>query len=340
MEFNKLFEAIVDDAVTRANRTARFTGAVGAKAITPRYVAETIKPGEKILNFGAGIPDKTTGKYFHSEQIRAKGGIVDEYDFGDNAVGSLKKGYQTVFASNVLNVQSTLHMLKMTLDNIKYCVGEGGRAVFNYPLMPRLGGMSNDEVAAAIEKVFGTPPVRVGGTRQAPIWEVKPDSAPKTSTLRTLKNTPVNRYQSVGKRVGFQIYVHKNYMEDVIPAFILDQALMILKRTHPKFKYNSVMYNTMTGDVRFDEAPDFDTAREPHVGDMVKVDKHGNVTTGHSDNIWHHKWMWVKDDYQGFDIEKNREWSKHWLSKMPETAKGTDESFQQQLNKYKIKDTE
>ncbi len=339
MKFELLLENILSD-VEQANKTARSgAGAVGGKAITPRYVADTLKPGETILNFGAGVPDKVTGKYFHSELLRAKGGVVDEYDFGRNSTGALGRKYQTVFASNVLNVQSGPEMLSKTLNQIKDSVAPGGRVVFNFPTVPRYNTMSADEVATFITAVFKAEPMRVGGTRQAPLWEVKPAKSEVHPSLKTLKGSSIERHKrSVGKKVGPQIYVHKDYAGEVVPSDVLEKAKGILAKTNPDFEYNSIMYDTSNGTVRFDEAPDFDTAREPHVGDMVKVDKDGKVSTGHSDSIWHHKWLWVKEDYPGFDVNKSREWSRTWLNKVPEIAKGTDNSFMSQLKKYKVTD--
>lgn len=160
------------DAIERANRSARSAGAVSGKAITPRYVAETLQPGETILNFGAGKPNPLTGLYDHSEMLRNAGGKVWEYDFGRNAIGdnALARQYDTVMASNVLNTQSDVDMLLRTLEQIRNSAGR--RAVFNYPASPRYFDGTADDVFEATRQVFGTDPLRVGGTRQAPLIEV------------------------------------------------------------------------------------------------------------------------------------------------------------------------
>ena len=98
------------------------------------------------------------------------------------------------------------------------------------------------------------------------------------------------------------------------------------------------MWDHKTNLIRFDEVSDFDTAREPHVGKYIAVFPDGNIREGQSNNIWHHKWLWVKDDYQGFDVNKSMEWSKTWLGKVPEIAKGTDNSFKTQLQKYGLEE--
>ena len=160
------------EAVARANSSARSLGAVSGKAITPRYVANTLRPGETILNFGAGKPNPHTGLYDHSELLRRAGGDVSEYDFGRNAVGNdaLAKQYDTVMASNVLNTQSDIDMLLKTLEQMRGSTGR--RAVFNFPSSPRYFDGKADDVMDAARQVFDADPMRVGGTKQAPLIEV------------------------------------------------------------------------------------------------------------------------------------------------------------------------
>lgn len=157
----------------------------------------------------------------------------------------------------------------------------------------------------------------------------------ENTVLYTLKGTPIKRYKNlVGKQVGPQIYVHKNYTDKVIPMDILKKGMSLIGN----FNYNCIMWDAKTNIIRFDEAPDFDTAREPHVGKYIVVSPNGEVREGASNSIWHHKWLWVMDDYNGFDVEKSKLWSKLWLSKNPEVAKGTDASWNAQLSKYGIND--
>jgi len=161
------------DPVERANRSARSLGAVGNKAITPRYVAETLTPGETVLNFGAGKPNPATGLYDHSEMLRRAGGKVWEYDFGRNSVGddALARHYDTVMASNVLNTQSDMDMLLRTLEQIRQSTGQ--RAVFNFPSSPRYIDAKAGDVMDAAAKVFSADPRIVGGSRSAPLIEVR-----------------------------------------------------------------------------------------------------------------------------------------------------------------------
>lgn len=156
------------------------------------------------------------------------------------------------------------------------------------------------------------------------------------AAYKTLRGSTVKRYKNlVGKKVGHQLYVHTDYAHEVIPSDVLKRAEAVLAKNAPDFKHNCVMWDSSRPIVRFDQAPDFDTAREPHVGEFVIVDPRNPnlVNKGRSNAIWHHKWMWVKDNYQGFDVDKSKEWSTIWLAKLGEPAKGTDASWNVQLQK-------
>ena len=75
-------------------------------------------------------------------------------------------------------------------------------------------------------------------------------------------------------------------------------------------------YTKSPNQIRFDTAEDFDTAREPSPGKMFLVDiDNETVNERFSNQIWHHKWLFVKDDYKGFDVMQSYEWSKKMVAK-------------------------
>ena len=158
------------------------------------------------------------------------------------------------------------------------------------------------------------------------------------SALKTLKGSAIKRSTKfgVGKEIGGEIYFHKDYAEDILPDEVLSQALQLLEEEQPGFEYNCLKYNPKTGVVAFQESPDFDSAREPVVGDYVSVNTNtGVVKTGHSNYIWHHKWNWVKNDYSGFDVAKSWNWSKQWLSTLTEVSDGNGiDRWNAQLDKF------
>lgn len=137
--------------------------------------------------------------------------------------------------------------------------------------------------------------------------------------LKTIKGSLIKRSPKygVGKEIGGQIYFHKDYVDKVCPE-LYDLAKDILEEEYPDFRYNCLMYDKSKPDtLRFDEASDFDTAREPMPGTMYSVDTDtGKITKRYSPQIWHHKWLWVMDDYKGFNVEEAYEWSKKWLEKI------------------------
>lgn len=163
-------------------------------------------------------------------------------------------------------------------------------------------------------------------------YQEMPDS------YKTLKGSVVKRSKyGVGKQMGSQVYLHKDYVSDVIPKKVWENALKVLSDADSDFEYNCVMYDTKTGDVRFDEAPDFDESREPIVGDTITVKPDGTVKRGHSNYIWHHKWLWVKNDYQGFDVNQSKAWSNKWLGTLTETADGNGiERWNTQLDRFNL----
>jgi hypothetical protein len=106
--------------------------------------------------------------------------------------------------------------------------------------------------------------------------------------------------------------VHRSY-EHVLPDS-LQQAKAALPHG---FDYTVVKFNYHTKVYSFVMCPDFDTADEPTVGDIhtVKSDGTASFRRGSVDPwIYHHKWLFVADDYAGFDVEQSRKRSRAWLS--------------------------
>lgn len=156
------------------------------------------------------------------------------------------------------------------------------------------------------------------------------------STLKTYKGSPIKRSKyGVGKEIGGDIYLHRDYADIVVPDDIMQFAEQCLSEYDPRFQYNCIRYSPKTGAVSFQEAPDFDTAREPVVGDYITVLPDGTVKTGHSNYIWHHKWLWVMNDYTGFDVVDSWEWSRTWLNTLQEVSDGNGiQRWNAQLRRY------
>jgi hypothetical protein len=119
--------------------------------------------------------------------------------------------------------------------------------------------------------------------------------------------------RKAGKKVGSCTYVHREYAREAIPADVLGKAQKCLSKDDRD--YTCIKHDRKTGNITFQWCHDFNTAHEPTVGKCVIVKPDGSVKTlpeKVNPQIWHHKWMWVKDDYPGFDIEASKCRSKQW----------------------------
>lgn len=170
-DFVKLIREATEEEVRIANSTSRSSPAVGMNAIVPKYVLSIAKPSQKILDFGAG---KTA---MHTAMLRDNGLDVVAYDFGSNTgtnlhdPNALSKQYDIVYASNVLNVQSSPEMLQETLTQIFDVVKTGGVFIGNYPMSPRkIPDMKSRDLEGKLAEIFRSVRI-VGGTRSTPIFE-------------------------------------------------------------------------------------------------------------------------------------------------------------------------
>lgn len=161
----------------------------------------------------------------------------------------------------------------------------------------------------------------------------------------TEKGTPIRRHgvTGIGKLVGHHLHLHRDYAVEAIQAIKaatpavglrLRLAMDYQVGMFPSFEYQCLRLDLRDGLVRFDEAPDFDSAREPHVGKWLLVCHDGYVKTGESNSIWHHKWLWVKPDYQGFEVKESRSWSARYVPLLKEPPRGTDKSWRAQLAQH------
>lgn len=161
------------------------------------------------------------------------------------------------------------------------------------------------------------------------------------SKLKTFKGSSIQRSKKygVGKEIGGEIYFHKSYADEIVPSAILEDAIDILQDNYPNFQYNCMKYDPKRNRIAFQECPDFDIAREPVVGDWIAIefknDEDFKITTGHSNYIFHHKWIWCRNDYSGFNVSDSWNWSKKWLSTLEETSDGNGIArWNAQLDKY------
>ena len=160
------------------------------------------------------------------------------------------------------------------------------------------------------------------------------------NALKTLKGSRVGYSKfGIGKAVGSKIYVVNGAHHGIIPQDVWDKAKKILvdKWLSPSL-FNTLCYDFKKPHiVRFDVCEGFCTEREPVVGQMVFVDtESGEIWKKYNSQCYHHKWLIVPEDYEGFDVQASYMWSQHWLSKLPEVASGYPHKWAEQLKKYNI----
>lgn len=165
---------------------------------------------------------------------------------------------------------------------------------------------------------------------------------PELPPVRTRRGTPIERYRhNVGKRVDNHVYVHMQYASEIVPEDILAGARARMLNVG-RFEPTCLRYDLKTHAVRFDEAPEFDREREPCVFRFFEVlpPRYDVISSGVSQQIWHHKWMWVKDTYAGFDVYTSRAWSGLWTSVLPGVASGSERLWAGMLRRNGLEVTE
>lgn len=123
-----------------------------------------------------------------------------------------------------------------------------------------------------------------------------------------------SRRYRVGKEIGGAVYLHSLY------EGLLGQAVQAAKEHLPSgFEYAVVKYHINRNSVSFLQSDDFDSAPEPIVGDSWIVYEDGRrqfYRQPENPFIYHHKWLFVADDYTGFDVEVSKARSASWLPLM------------------------
>lgn len=132
------------------------------------------------------------------------------------------------------------------------------------------------------------------------------------------KKLGLSRHKNVGKFIGGNIYIHKDYA-DILPQNRLNEALKTLKENVFNFDYAIIRYNKEKNSFAFIKSPDFDSSDEPIVGDSILISSDNSLkfTPQKKDpQIYHHKWLFVKDDYKGFEIKTSLKRTILWKEKM------------------------
>lgn len=134
----------------------------------------------------------------------------------------------------------------------------------------------------------------------------------------------------VGKFMGGSVYIHRMYDE-----VLSDNGFYVEVSKQFHMYYNVIKQNIKTGSFTFIHSPDFDYSHEPLItyailvepseyranGPMVRTGKYRiNGFTEkiislpkHNAKIYHHKWLFVKNDYPGFNVQESIKRSLTWM---------------------------
>ncbi|MGO8748289.1 MAG: hypothetical protein ACLQNE_20135 [Thermoguttaceae bacterium] len=136
-------------------------------------------------------------------------------------------------------------------------------------------------------------------------------SAPADSSRQLPLPKRSKRY-GVGKEIGGAVYVHRRY-EHVFGAAVEEAR----RHLPPDFSYTVVKLKLANRLFSFVTVADFDTAPEPTIGIVIVVSADGccrRMQAPKNPFIYHHKWLFVADNYDGFDVEESKARSRAWMA--------------------------
>lgn len=120
-------------------------------------------------------------------------------------------------------------------------------------------------------------------------------------------NKTLKRYEpwGVGMLKDDNVYIHKNYFNNIPEDIYLDAYNSL---PHD-FEFNVIKYDLITHTISFIQSEDFNDSEEPIIGLTYTVTKNDNTnfTSTLDSGIIYNKWLLVKDDYSGFDIDESKE---------------------------------
>lgn len=128
------------------------------------------------------------------------------------------------------------------------------------------------------------------------------------------------------KVVGTAKYAHKTNVKELIAKCFktkLEEQMFLQfldKAILHGIAFDIIKYDK--GNVTLIASPDWNTANEPIVGtcyrwklnEWLREDWVNPVVTQNYKQIYHNKWMFVADNYRGFDIEQAKRRSQLWNS--------------------------
>lgn len=129
-----------------------------------------------------------------------------------------------------------------------------------------------------------------------------------------LQKLGLKRHKDVGKKMGKHIWMHISYADSYVPGNVISDLIEKGKESVPDFNPVIVRIDHSSSEVALIESIDFDLEEEPAVGTSICFREDGCRVTKPAKNplIYHHKWMFVQDDYLGFSVTGSKARSMAW----------------------------
>jgi len=115
------------------------------------------------------------------------------------------------------------------------------------------------------------------------------------------------------KTVGSCYYVHKSNIGELLAKVRDENIRNYILTLANRHSFDIIKYNRKDNILSLIICYEFDEVNEPEIGDSIvfklnEMDKRGHYVVARKNNpqIYHHKWMFVSDDYKGFDVSKNK----------------------------------
>lgn len=129
-----------------------------------------------------------------------------------------------------------------------------------------------------------------------------------------------DKKNNLGKKMGNQIWFHKQYLTEMITE---ELALLFIPYIPNDFNYEIVRWDSKKEELALIECIDFNESKEPTVGRINRIIKTENGFENIKEQkqpkdplIYHHKWMFVKENYKGFSVEDSKKRSISWKNKL------------------------
>ena len=149
------------------------------------------------------------------------------------------------------------------------------------------------------------------------------------------------------KRVGYNLYAHKSNIAELMSKLSKEMCIMLgsviaCMETEIDAPYHIIKVDTKNEKISLIECSDWDKHYEPIVGNSYCFDC---KTMAYSmrkggTKVYHHRWMFVSETYDGFDLEKSKQ--RTWLLwDIPEFQEcknnvGSLKYWEEFLKKYKL----